>query len=186
MNLFSWLKDNHEAMSSVATLGGAIVFAFALLQYHRAENWKRTEFLAKMYKEFADDLMCQRTMCMLDWSPLSLDLGAPGSAHIVKYSYDLLSEVLRAHKDNDHFKKEEVVIRDTFDRFFMYIEQFERAMQNRVVREKHVYPYFRYWVELLNGKRHFTKSETVKEYLETYGFEDVVRFLDRWNHTRSV
>jgi hypothetical protein len=77
-------------------------------------------------------------------------------------------------------------IRDTFDRFFSYLEQFERAIRNRVVDEQDVYPYFAYWFEMLGGERHLPQyvSDCVLEYIGNYGFPDVVRFLHRsWPKT---
>src|SRR5215831_12909243 len=134
-DFFSLLAANKDALSALSSLITVAVLGFAFFQYRRGENWKRTEFLAKLYREFADDPGCQRTMWMLDWSDRQINFGSDDKPNIVKCSTPLVCAALRKHDQQDgkeHFSSEEMVIRDTFDRFFMYTEQFERAMQNRI------------------------------------------------------
>lgn len=160
------------------TLG---VFAFALFQYRRGESWKKSEFIAKLYKDFIDDPDCQRAMWMLDWSARRINFGSEEHPKIETCTEEILLAALRKH-DGTRFTELEARIRDTFDRFFLYIEQFERAIQNKLVGENQVYPYFAYWIDLLSGKRHLSTAvrSRVLLYVKEYGYRDVERFLDRW------
>jgi hypothetical protein len=181
-SLVDFLKDNKDAISSAGTIFAVAVFAFAFFQYRRAESWKKSEFIAKLYKEFVDDPECQRAMWMMDWEETrQINFGSEDKPLIETCTPEKLASALRKH-DEIRFTEVEVKIRDTFDRFFMYVEQFERAMQNKLVQQNQVYPYFAYWIELLGGKRHLSDHvrNSILTYLHLYGFNDVQRFLARW------
>jgi hypothetical protein len=179
--VLAFLKDNKDALSSLGTIGGLIIFAFAVYQYRRGETWKKSEFIAKLYKDFLDDAHCQRAMWMLDWNERPINFGTEEKPFVDECTSDILVRALRYH-DAQNFTDLEIRIRDTFDRFFSYVEQFERALQNRLVQEEQVFPYFEYWIELLAGKRHMDEPVRVRvwEYVDAYGFKDVRRFVRRW------
>jgi hypothetical protein len=180
--LLAFLKTNKEAISSAGTILALLVFAFAVFQYRRGESWKKSEFIAKLYKDFIDDADCQRAMWMLDWSIRSINFGSEECPRVEKCTEEILITALRKHDAHTRFTELEMKIRDTFDRFFLYIEQFERAMQNKLVGEKQVYPYFAYWIDLLSGRRHLSSAvrARVLSYIREYGYTDVERFLARW------
>lgn len=179
--LLLMLKTNKDAINSAGTVFALVVFAFAICQYRRGESWKKSEFIAKLYKEFVDDMSCQRAMWMLDWGDRSIDFGPTEKPIVKTVTSDILRGALRKH-DQIPFTDLEVRIRDNFDRFFSYIEQFERAIQNKLVKQQQVYPYFSYLVELLSGKRHLPDDvrESVMNYVDCYGYKDVKRFFGRW------
>ncbi|HTS40250.1 MAG TPA: hypothetical protein VMH84_06905 [Xanthobacteraceae bacterium] len=179
--VLAFLNHNKDAFSSLGTIFAVIIFAFAFYQYRRGESWKKSEFIAKLYKDFMDDMACRNAMWMLDWENRQINFGSEEMPIIENYNYGILIQSLRKH-DDIGFTDLEKRIRDTFDRFFMYIEQFERAMQNKLVQPRQVYPYFAYWIDLLGGKRHvpYDVRKCVLEYIEIYGIKDVRRFLDRW------
>lgn len=181
-SLLAFLTSNKDAISSVGTILALFVFAFAVFQYRRGESWKKSEFIAKLYKDFVDDMDCQRAMWMMDWGSRRINFGSEDKPRVETCTPQILMGALRKH-DEKGFTEVEMEIRDTFDRFFMYIEQFERAMQNKLVGEKQVYPYFAYWIELLSGKRHLSDPvrKRILEYIDNYGYKDVRRFLDRWS-----
>jgi hypothetical protein len=181
--LLTFLSANKDAISSAGTIFALAVFAFAVFQYRRGESWKKSEFIAKLYKDFIDDADCQRAMWMLDWFDREINFGlsSKGESLIEVCSSVVVAKALRKHSIAP-FTEVEVKIRDTFDRFFLYIEQFERAMQNKLIRERQVYPYFAYWIDLLSGKRHLSPAlqTAILSYISEYGYRDVERFLGRW------
>jgi hypothetical protein len=181
----AFLRENKDAFSSLGVIGGLIIFGFAVYQYRRGETWKQSEFIAKLYRDFLDDADCQRAMWMLDWSGRPINFGTVENPP-VEVTWDILLAALRKH-DEQGFTDLEMIIRDTFDRFFSYIEQFERAMQNKLVHEQQVYPYFAYWIDLLTGERHLRDDvrNRIWEYVRNYGFKDVERFVDRWPRQRQ-
>ena len=74
-------------------------------------------------------------------------------------------------------------IRDTLDTFFVYLEQFDRAIQRRLVSKEDVYPYFGYWIALLTGDPDTSPPkdvlDSIQKYIDVAGFDDVQNFLKR-------
>lgn len=126
-SIFGFFSQNKDAFSSFGTIVALAIFAFAVFQYRRAEIWKKSEFIAKLYKDFVDDASCQRAMWMLDWDYRPINFGSEEKPDVQEYSWDLLVTALRKH-DATEFTDTEMRIRDIFDRFFLYLEQFERAI----------------------------------------------------------
>jgi hypothetical protein len=60
--------------STAATLVGIVAFVFGLYQYRRAEEWKRTEFLAKETEAFFGDPVVRNALLMIDWAPRHINL----------------------------------------------------------------------------------------------------------------
>ncbi len=58
-------------LGSLVTIG---TLMFGVRQYFKAEQWKRTEFLAKEMKDFASDPIVQNVQAMIDWSPRRVNL----------------------------------------------------------------------------------------------------------------
>jgi hypothetical protein len=198
--MWCWLKENHDVVSSLISSLAAFLavstFVFAICRYNRAENWKRTEFLAKLYQDFIKDPACKRVMRMLDWtSGREIDFGTVSKRSRVRYDGKLLMSALRLHDadersnpQGDNYSNVEMMIRDDFDQFFSYIEQFDHAIQNGLVGEAQVEPYFAYLVGVLKGRKvngkdsHLPGEErtSIDKYINRYGFTGVRRFLDRW------
>lgn len=165
-----------------ATIGGILaiaVFAFGVYQFSRAERWKRNEFIAKSAKEMHDDPACHRAMMMLDWAGRKINLGTKEQPLWCDYKYSLLISALRT-KDLS-FTEHESAIRDIFDQFFYVVSHFERAIQNGLVSQRSVYPYFAYWIEVLRGERHMPEEVVaqISDYIDVYGYVDVRKFLAR-------
>ena len=197
MESLLFLKENKEAFSSLGTIFGLVLFGFAVFQYRRAEHWKKSEFAAKLYKDFSHDDACQRAMWMLDWDGRRINFGSDSKPLVEICDYAILKPALRRHGDNEddgckqddtkhdtgtRFTELEARIRDTFDVFLSHLSQFEWAKRNGLVRQDQVYPYLRYWIEMVKGRRQLPKdvAEQFFVYADAYGFEDVKRFFDRW------
>jgi hypothetical protein len=65
-----WVADSERSklfLSIAAYLGGLAAFSIGLIQYRRADYWRRSEFLAREMKEFFADPKVGSTMTMIDW-----------------------------------------------------------------------------------------------------------------------
>src|SRR5262245_5217507 len=81
-----WLKNLAPLGALLASLAALIVFTLRLIQYIRAESWKRTEFVAKLYKEFSDNEDCKRALWFLQGDRRKLHYKEGG--RLVGYRYD--------------------------------------------------------------------------------------------------
>jgi len=55
------------------------------LQYRKADQWKRAEFLANEMKEFFDDPDVRNVLTMIDWGQRRVDLFHSPDANTTKY-----------------------------------------------------------------------------------------------------
>lgn len=65
-----WVADPERSkllISIAAYFGGLAAFSVGLIQYRRADYWKRCEFLAREMKEFFADPKVGVTLTMIDW-----------------------------------------------------------------------------------------------------------------------
>jgi hypothetical protein len=187
--MMDFLVKYKDAFTSIGTIIALAIFAFGLYQFWRSERWKKNEFIAKAFRDMADDLACQRAMLMLDWDEREINFGSHEEPKKQKYKRAMLIDALRTR--NLNLTELEMDIRDTFDRFFYFISLFERALQNRLISEQSVYPYLAYWIALLQGNRLLLENnekdkeenkkvvDQIRHYVETYHFVDVQKLLDR-------
>jgi hypothetical protein len=69
-------------LSIVGYVGAVVAFVVGLLQYRRAEYWKRSQFLAQEMKEFFEDPRVENARTMIDWGVRDIPLLSPSkSAH---------------------------------------------------------------------------------------------------------
>lgn len=68
------LKLREYRLSVITAAGATIAFLIGLRQYQRAEQWKRTEFLACEMKQFFADPTIRNALTMIDWAPRPINL----------------------------------------------------------------------------------------------------------------
>ena len=177
--MFHFLK----VIANFAPIGAVIVFAIGLCQYSRAERWKRTEFVAKLFKEFSDDPNCDVAMSLLAGDKRKIFYEAGGKWESYDYDYDVLCVALADPAKEKQLEPYQLHIRESLDQFFVYIEQFDRAIKNRLVSRTDVYPYFGYWIGLLKGDNTIKKKmredarQAVIDYMNRQEFDDAENFF---------
>jgi hypothetical protein len=189
--MLNWLAANKDAFAGLAsiftvlgTIVAVVIFCSGLHQYIKAERWRRTEFLAKLYGEFSNDPAAVRAIWMLDGDDRVIFFEEGDKHKEYPVNQERVIEALREYSPENEFSQLDLHIRDSFDVFFVYIEQFDRAIQNRLVDKDDVRPYFAYWIDLLNNQRDNTNDERLRNqilnYVDVIGFVHVQRFLARW------
>jgi hypothetical protein len=181
--MLKFLTENKDAFTSVGAIIGLAIFAFGAYQYWRAERWKRTEFLAKLYSEFLSDPWANRAMWMLDGDTRRIYFEEGDKHKLYKVDWKAVCNGLREYDSTREFTSLDLHIRDSFDAFFTYIVQFELAIKNGLVKKADVRPYLAYWSELLNVEAKEVESEKLRncviKYIDDVGFSAVEEFLKR-------
>jgi hypothetical protein len=178
------LLDHLDKIVLAATAFGTfIVFALGLYKYWRAESWKRTEFVARLYKEFSDDPDCEVALYLLGGDRRIIFYKQGDEWKSYEYDYGVLCEALDVSNANRVLDAKHLHIRDSLDQFFVYIEQFDRAIECKLVSQADVYPYFGYWIGLLHGDPEIkplmdddARKKTLK-YMIDAGFDDAENFF---------
>jgi hypothetical protein len=176
----------------IALLGvvaGLIAFVNGLLQYARAQRWKRVEFVAKEVKEFESNPDSKMAMQMLDWNVRSYELfpEKEPEKRKVKVDDDILSSALVPHVDKPFgFSEAERRIREIFDQFLDALDRFEHFIQSRLVTRKEFRPYLIYWIEMMGDMNNPRKPKKFRrslwKYIDFYGFSGVQRLFGRYGY----
>jgi hypothetical protein len=173
--------DTKDWITVLGYLGAIAVFGWGVYEYSIAEKWRRTHYLADLYQTFVDDEYAQRAMQMLDWQQRTIHYEVAGKWRTLNYNQKMLIRALAPSRELA-FNSNEQMIRDSFDVFFDYFRDFEIGIQNKLISECEVYPYFEYWVRLL-GSENKSISEPIRmqiiKYIEHFGSGDARKFLNR-------
>lgn len=63
--LSGWTPD--DLLKAATLLGAAVAFVIGLIQYRRAQQWKRAEWVAQEMKGVFSDPLVQAALTMIDW-----------------------------------------------------------------------------------------------------------------------
>jgi hypothetical protein len=162
-----------SSITFLAILGG-------LFQYWRAQQWKRTEFLAQEMKDFFGGRKIQNALTMMDWGRRKVDL-FNDQEHPERWptvTRKMQSHALYLHpltqivtneanaesqEDEDEegtpldtelpgFTREEAAIRDAYDAFLDGLERFASYLTTGLVAATDLSPYLRYWMDEIPKK----------------------------------
>ena len=150
-------------------------FWFGVLQYTKAERWKRTEFVAKEMAAFFDDPDIRNVLVMIDWAPRRVNLFKAQDTNPQTYpvvSRELQISALVPHEflfgttsDGEEeeprtadlggvggrkkscFTQEEAKIRDAYDTFLDRLELLGTYVREGLIREAELRPYPNYWIK---------------------------------------
>lgn len=188
-----FLSNAEIFLKTLAAAGAFIAFGIGILQYRRAQLWKRKEFLGNEVKAFFADPSVHNALLMVDWGSrrICFDPKADRSAW-PKVTRDvqvgaLLPHTFRLTEEEIHtgglhrFSEVEAEIRDTYDLFLEGLTRLNAFVESELFEAEELYPYFNYWF------REMTTSEGAQEdvrwrlallgYIHFYGFKGVQRLL---------
>ncbi len=180
--IIEWKTEN--TLSVIALVGGVLAFIMSLLQYRKAQLWKRAEWIALEMKSFLADPMVQNTLMMLDWGKRRILLfphREKFDERFVIVSDDDIKEALMPHDSRPKFTETEAAIRDCFDKFLDGLERFSSYVATRLVERKDLAPYLSYWC--YNIAKAKVDDPSVKrlvqlnEYMERYGFVNASKLI---------
>jgi len=150
---------------AVAGFGGTLFAArLALRTFHRTEQWKKTEFLAKEMKEFLDDPRIQNAFTMIDWGSREIKLLDEGAEDKGKVFVTRLTQVhallphtfFNAGSDVEgssdsatgiSYTPAEAAIRDCYDALLDGLERFSNYVQTGLIEIDSLRPYLQYWID---------------------------------------
>jgi len=196
---------------SILGFSGTIAaLLFALRQYKRSEQWKRSEFVAREIKEFESNPTIRNALLMIDWGERRINLflvEKPTEAdqvkitretlwrallpHTIKSDYPSLSTDASVEMSNQSgaktkFTPVEAKIRDTFDIFLDHLERFANFIKSGLVEAEEFRPYLIYWVKTIasaNIEEYKGDAEwrcTLLTYINVYGYKETIKLFSEY------
>lgn len=174
-------------------VGAALAFGFTFYQYRKGQQWKRTEFIISLIKEFKENFNVTRATLMLDWNIVNIPLNEKEILKLGKnelfFTDDLLKSSLRNHfkfKPGEGFSEEEFIVRLILDDFLDRLGQFNQFIDNKIIKPKDLRIYLNYWIKIIGDTNNKSKDKSVRvllwNYIVTYQFTDVIDLFKRYNY----
>lgn len=183
MNIGNWI-------AILGVSGGLIAFITGLIQYMKAQRWKRAEFVAKEIKEFESKQAIKVALKMLDWNVREYELYTnEKKLDKQKISIDdskLISALVPHTYNGSGFTDEEVYIRDIFDQLLDAFERFEHFIQSGLVGQEDFRPYLIYWIKIMgdmdSGRKPKQFYERLWSYIDFYEYYGVQKLFNRYSY----
>jgi hypothetical protein len=172
-----WLADNLAALIAAGTL------LLGVIQYSRAQTWKRQEFLAQQMKDFFAIPAVPVVEQMLDWNSRYYHLSTDRRDSVL-INDSILQGALSVHIcRQEGFTSLEVKVRDHFDVYFNALGRFETLIRSGLVKTQNLDSYVGYYLRILGDSASGVKPPAFVKgmwrYLEFYRLEDVQKLLIR-------
>ncbi len=163
MSLSEFTTDQQIALAEIALgiaggIGAIIIFIVGYKRYKKGQDWTKVEFLVEKVRLFHTDKKVQNAMSMLDWEERNVELFPDKKEREDRYVFidrkvvtrALIyhAEILRLPKGFKHTEVD-VVIADTFDRFFVQLESFWIFIEKKLLTIEQIKPYIYYWISIL-------------------------------------
>jgi hypothetical protein len=185
--MLNWLLSlkPDEAIKLLALVGGSIAFIAGLLQYRKAQRWKRAEWVAQEMQAFFTDQRVAAALRMIDWGARRIELypeRADPAARTVYVRDDELAKALENHEDRPHgFTEDEATIRDVFDHFLDRLERINSFVETHLVSISDLRPYLSYWARNIKAARDgdpkVDRLVQLKRYMKIYGYAGVEKLF---------
>ena len=169
-----------------AFLVSIVLLLKGILEYKKAQNWKKSEFVSKEIKELLNDFEIKRALVLLDWNANNLSL-ADNEIENLKYFYftdELIYNSLKTHRELSNFSDKEVVIKKIFDNFFDRIGWFDIYIQTGLIETKDIKPYLIYWINIIADETNERKDNDLREqmwrYIKEYNYIDFISICKKF------
>jgi len=180
--LEGWGADNTVAL--LGLVGAAVAFFVGLIQYRRAQQWKRAEWVAQEVKAVLADPSVDAALKMIDWGGRSIQLYPTRKNEDERFEWVASEEVVRglaSHHDHGPFTPKEAAIRDAFAHLLDGLERLEGYLGAGLITVSDLAPYLHYWAEHLENARGNPRLNQVRAYMSTYRCDGAARLLRRLN-----
>ena len=177
-----------DVVAGLSLLVASTAFLAGLIQYRKAQAWKKAEFVAAEVKALFADPAVQFALHLLDWNLSCHDLRSRDDDDAMKEVWigdATLVTALSPHSFRSAgFSPVEVRVRLAFDVLLDGLQRFEHFIETDLVKEKDFLPYLRYWLDLMGSSSSYGKSAPVLHaiwrYIAFYRYGDVQRFFLRY------
>ena len=173
-----------EWLKSVPLAIGVLTLIFGVVQYKRAQDWNRAEFVAAEMQDFESKLEVRQAMRIVLWDGRSVRLfpeRLPGQDSVV-VTDEMLGSALRPPDSTPGataYSDDLAQISDYFDVFFDGLERFGHFAEAGLVDKIDLEPYLDRWISVL-GDTSREKPRILRTYVHCSGYSGVEHLIDLW------
>lgn len=185
------MPKSENLFQDITLLLGLIGVIKALIEYRKAQSWKKAEFLAKEMKEFFADKNVQRALLILDWNVIDITLFEHEADNKTKFRFiDSMLERSLKHHEEAIFSEEEAIIRQIMDNFLFKLGMFQNYIDSKLISKKDIEPYLQYWIELIGKSKDGKKDEHIINqlwvFINYYGYNSVIKLVENFGYTIAI
>jgi len=177
--------DIEEILSAIGAAIALLALIKGVIEYTKAQRWKKAEFLAKEIKELYNDQDVKRAFRIFDWDRTTIPVYSNetlfNQAQSIHVDPTILLDALKHHSDRGNFSPEEQLIRDIMDQLFFKLSLFQGYVDSELIKPNDVKPYLIYYVRMLADPNSDRRSEKFRKaiagYIKGYGYLDVQRLF---------
>lgn len=178
--------DTKDIIASAGVIVGVIGFALALRQYHIGQKWKKAEFAAKQLEQLHNDPDIAFCCQVLDYSVRRMITPEKYKVFtneaFFTHSTEILVAGLQPETGRDAFEWPLIIYRDSFDRFFGYLELINHYISIELFRAEDVSS-LKYWVDQIVHPRFIEKKDqhVFINFVNAYGYQGVLELMKKFN-----
>lgn len=156
-------------------IGGLFATGKWLYELVQKYKWEKNKYLLEKLEEFRLKDNTKVVHQLLDWNKSWVEIEE------IKFKVDdnFLIASLDLHIDRSSFKKEELLLRNTFDRYFDDLNTMFFMVKVGLINEKYFINFMEYWFKFLRGEGNKPKifGEAISKYMIFYGYKELYDFI---------
>lgn len=170
------LIDYSINFSNLLVIGGGL-FATGKWLYEliQKNKWEKNRFLLEKLEEFREKENTKVFHQILDWNKSYVEI----EGNSVRVTDELFIESLDLHTQRGKFSRDELLLRNTFDRYFDDLSTLHFMVKVGLIEEKHFKKFMEYWFKFLRGEGNKPKEFHIKisTYMKFYGYGELYDFI---------
>jgi len=169
----------HFGLTAIVGLG------VGLFQYRKAQQWKRSEFVAQAIKDLESSERYRCAMKMLDFPRSTI---ACGGGVNIEFDDDVLTDAIPHESLKPYWTKEQEEIRLAFCEFLDGLERLDAFVRSRLISVALLRPYLIYWFRQLTTTEYKSADfrATIWNFIDGYEYQGVRRLAERLARGRRV
>lgn len=156
-------------------IGGLFATGKWLYELVQKYKWEKNKYLLENLEEFRLKENTKVFHQILDWNASYVNI----DNERFRVDDELLISALDLHTERTKFSREELLLRNTFDRYFDDLSTLHFMVEVGLIDEKHFKTFMEYWFKILRGDGHKPKTfgPKIEKYMTYYGYEKLYKFL---------
>jgi CRISPR/Cas system-associated protein Csm6 len=168
--VWNWVESDFVLIAGLAT---SLKWVW---EYSQGRKFEKNKFLLERVEKFNILESTKKVQKILDWNAITIEINGVNT----KIDDSILVESLKTHDQKVSFDSKEVYIREIFDDYFTGLTELIILSKTGLVDKKNLKRFLQYWIDILNGTNQNKQEsfvKTIENYLNFYGYTEVLEFL---------